>query len=135
MYHGTIGISQNHRLFRFAMLPRHCFISQIAVCFSLPEYHGIVSSLISSFISARLCITASSVLPYHRLFRFRHSITASVFISYHRISHNGGLYWLDHLSWLLSYFSLRCILISVSYSMSRKVSRLTEYRSLRRISA
>ena len=98
---------------------------------ALPLYHGIIgipkSPFIlarqsitalfhsrSSFILARLCITASSVLPYHRLFRFRHSITASVFISYHRISRNCGLYRLNHLSWLFSYSSSRCILASVS---------------------
>ena len=104
-------------MFIAALPPYHGFIGilKIAVYFGLPEYHGTVSYLRSPFILACLCIMASSVLPYHCLFWFRHSITASVFISYHRVSRTCGLYRLNHLSWLFSYSSLRCILASVSW--------------------
>ena len=99
-YHGIIGI------------PKSPFIS---------AYENIAELFLSRspFISARLCITALSVLPYHRLFRFCQNITASVFISYHRISRDSSLYRLDHLSGLFSYFNLRCIMILVSSPVSR----------------
>ena len=114
VYYGIFGIPHITVYFGLPLYHGIIGIPQIAVYFGSPSYHGIPSSPISSFISARLCITASSVLPYHRLFRFCHSITASVFISYHRISRNGGLYRLDHLSWLFSYFGSRTIITSVS---------------------
>ena len=88
---------------------------KITVYFGLPEYHGIVSYFRSPFISACLCIMAASVLPNHRLVHFGQNITASVFISYHQISHNCRLWRLDHLSWLFSCFSFQSIIISLSW--------------------
>ena len=107
-------------------------IPQIAVHFGPPLYHGIIgipkSPFISAyqtitelflsrslFISACLCIMASSVFPYHCLFRFCQNITASVFIPYRRISRYCRIWCFGYLSWLHSYFSFRTFISSPSW--------------------
>ena len=66
MYHGTIGILQNRRLFRFATVSWHYRHSQIAVYFGLPEYHGIISLQIAVYFGLPMYhgIIGISISPF-----------------------------------------------------------------------
>ena len=76
---------------------------------------------------------ASSVLPYHRLFRFRHNITASIFIS-------SNISYLVAYDGLIIYHGYSAIPVSEASShlylgsVSRAISRLAEPCSLRKVS-
>ena len=83
MYHGTIGISQNHRLFRFATVSWHYQHSLIAVYFGLPEYHGIISLQIAVYFSLPMYygIIGISISPFISVLPKYHGIGIHLILS------------------------------------------------------